>query len=64
MEGSFEQSTPPPVDAEQLNKFSDENKEQNDTQVMFDLFGCYFRFGQKDLCAKVCFVSFFLVSIV
>ncbi|XP_057441809.1 probable zinc metalloprotease EGY2, chloroplastic isoform X2 [Lotus japonicus] len=32
LEGSFEQSTPPPVDAEQLNKFSDENKEQNDTQ--------------------------------
>ncbi|KAK7320607.1 hypothetical protein VNO77_30240 [Canavalia gladiata] len=34
LEDSSEQSIPPPVDAEQLNKFSDENKDQNDVQNM------------------------------
>ncbi|XP_061343512.1 probable zinc metalloprotease EGY2, chloroplastic [Gastrolobium bilobum] len=32
LEDSFEQSIPPPVDAEQLNKLGDENKDQNDVQ--------------------------------
>ncbi|KAJ1426377.1 hypothetical protein SESBI_10400 [Sesbania bispinosa] len=34
LEDSFDQIIPPPVDAEQLNKFSDENKDQNDMQNM------------------------------
>ncbi|KAK7276387.1 hypothetical protein RIF29_17526 [Crotalaria pallida] len=32
LENSFEQNSPQSVDAEQLNKFSDENKDQNDVQ--------------------------------
>ncbi|XP_004490978.1 probable zinc metalloprotease EGY2, chloroplastic isoform X2 [Cicer arietinum] len=32
LEDSFEQSNPPTVDAEQLNKFSDENTDQTDVQ--------------------------------
>ncbi|OIW16186.1 hypothetical protein TanjilG_18901 [Lupinus angustifolius] len=32
LENSFEQNSPQPIDAEQLNKFSDENKDQNDVQ--------------------------------
>ncbi|CAI8586285.1 unnamed protein product [Vicia faba] len=34
LEDSFEQSKPPPVDGEQINKSSDENTQQNDTQNM------------------------------
>ncbi|KHN48555.1 probable zinc metalloprotease EGY2, chloroplastic [Glycine soja] len=36
VEDSSEQSIPPPVDAEQLNEFSDENKGQSDVQNMDD----------------------------
>lgn len=44
MEDSSEQSIPPPVDAEQLNEFSDENKGQSDVQVMFGLVSFHFKF--------------------
>ncbi|KHN20855.1 hypothetical protein glysoja_009163 [Glycine soja] len=36
LEDSSEQSIPPPVDAEQINEFSDENKGQSDVQNMDD----------------------------
>ncbi|KAG5064384.1 hypothetical protein JHK85_005567 [Glycine max] len=36
VEDSSEQSIPPPVDAEQLNEFSDENKGQSDVQQNMD----------------------------
>jgi len=38
------QSTSAPVDGEQLNEFSDANKDQNDVQVMFDLVNFHYKF--------------------
>lgn len=46
MEDSSEQSIPPPVDAEQINEFSDENKGQSDVQVMSGLVSFNFKFDQ------------------
>lgn len=38
------QSTSPPVDGEQLNEFSDANKDQSDVQVMFGLVNFPYKF--------------------
>lgn len=58
LEDTSEQSNPPPVDAGQLNKFGDENTNQNDVQVMLDY---YIQYGKKYLCQQsFCItVSFF-----
>lgn len=63
MEDSSEQSIPPPVDAEQLNEFSDENKGQSDVQVMFGLVSFHFKFDHIYIyiyVAKVCSIYIFL----
>ena len=59
MEDSSEQSIPPPVDAEQLNEYSDENKGQSDVQVMFGLVSFHFKFDHIYIYIYICCQSLF-----
>lgn len=60
MDDTFEQSNPPPVDAEQLNKFSDENTNQNDVQVMLDLlYSIWYEIAMSTKFAYYSFISSF-----
>lgn len=65
MEDSSEQSIPPPVDAEQLNEFSDENKGQSDVQVMFGLVSFHFKFDHIYIyiCCQSLFNIYFSVIV-